>query len=775
MRPCCTSAHPARYSLPTAARPTSSPLLDPSGPCSQRAGRYRRATGSDHAVGHPRPPGPVQPRARARRLRCRLRRADVGEAVARHRAQGRDGAREPRAPRRVRLRARLGRRRRHPHPAPGRLLPAVLADRRDPAPAPLVRRRHRVPAPRTRPSRPPEADRGHRRRGGPRGRRLARAPGRRLDRRLDRPQRDAAVRAAVRQHPATASGMALERWPSACASAPSTRPASTSRRCRPHHRLQGHAHDRAARAVLPDLRRRALRVGASPWCTPASPRTRSRRWPLAHPYRLVAHNGEINTVRGNRNWMHAREALLASDLIPGDLARLFPICTPGRLRLGVLRRGARAAAPRRAQPAARRADDDPRGVGEPRRRWTPPRRAFYEFHASLMEPWDGPACVSLHRRHADRRGARPQRAAPGPLLGHRRRPGRPRLRGRRARHRPRARSCARAACSPGSMFLVDTEQAPHRRRRRDQGRAGRRAAVRRVARTRALIAPRRRSPSASTSCTRTESVAPSPADLRLHRGGAADPRRADGRRPVPSPSARWAPTRPIAVLSRPSAAALRLLRAALRPGHQPAAGRDPRRARHVAGRASIGPEGNLLDGLGRRHCRQIVLPFPVIDNDELAKILHINTDGDLPGFAGRQGLGPVRRRRRRERRSSAPRRDLRRGLRAHRRRCALHRALRPRLRRRHGADPVAAADLGGAPPPRAPEGTHQVGAGRRGRRRPRGAPRRAAHRLRRGRGQPLPRDRDASRTSSARHARRRRRRRGRRATSSRRSARASSR
>src|SRR6185369_10404804 len=51
-------------------------------------------------------------------------------------------------------------------------------------------------------------------------------------------------------------------------------------------------------------------------------------WPLAHPYRYIAHNGEINTIRGNRNWMAARESLLRSDLIPGDLRRIFPICTP---------------------------------------------------------------------------------------------------------------------------------------------------------------------------------------------------------------------------------------------------------------------------------------------------------------------------------------------------------------------------------------------------------------------------------------------------------------
>ena len=89
-------------------------------------------------------------------------------------------------------------------------------------------------------------------------------------------------------------------------------------------------------------------------------------WPLAHPFRFVAHNGEINTVRGNRNRMHAREAMLASAEIPGDLARLSPICTAGGIGLGVVRPGSRAAAPRRPQPAACRPDDDPRGVGEQR-------------------------------------------------------------------------------------------------------------------------------------------------------------------------------------------------------------------------------------------------------------------------------------------------------------------------------------------------------------------------------------------------------------------------
>ncbi len=78
-------------------------------------------------------------------------------------------------------------------------------------------------------------------------------------------------------------------------------------------------------------------------------------WPLAHPYRYIAHNGEINTVQGNRNWMRAREALLAVRPAARRLERIFPICTPGGLGLGDVRRGARAAPPRRAQPAPRRA------------------------------------------------------------------------------------------------------------------------------------------------------------------------------------------------------------------------------------------------------------------------------------------------------------------------------------------------------------------------------------------------------------------------------------
>jgi glutamate synthase (NADPH/NADH) large chain len=136
-------------------------------------------------------------------------------------------------------------------------------------------------------------------------------------------------------------------------------------------------------------------------------------WPLAHPFRYVAHNGEINTVQGNRNWMKAREALLQSDLLDGDIDRIFPICTPGAsdsatfdevlefLHMGgyslphaVLMMIPEAWEHHATMPKA--------------------KRDFYRYHASLMEPWDGPASIaftdgSVIGAVLDRNGLRPSR------------------------------------------------------------------------------------------------------------------------------------------------------------------------------------------------------------------------------------------------------------------------------------------------------------------------------------------------------------------------------
>ncbi len=92
----------------------------------------------------------------------------------------------------------------------------------------------------------------------------------------------------------------------------------------PDDRLQGDADDPAAGAVLPDLSDRrftsAIALVHSRFSTNTFP-----AWELAHPYRFIAHNGEINTVKGNRNWMRAREALLKSDVLPGELSRIYPV------------------------------------------------------------------------------------------------------------------------------------------------------------------------------------------------------------------------------------------------------------------------------------------------------------------------------------------------------------------------------------------------------------------------------------------------------------------
>ena len=136
-------------------------------------------------------------------------------------------------------------------------------------------------------------------------------------------------------------------------------------------------------------------------------------WPLAHPYRMVAHNGEINTVQGNRNWMRAREALMETDLIPGDIQRIFPICTPGAsdtagfdealelLTLGgyPLSEAVLMMIPEPWENHAEMSEE---------------RRAFYQYHASLMEPWDGPASIAFTDGTVigavlDRNGLRPSR------------------------------------------------------------------------------------------------------------------------------------------------------------------------------------------------------------------------------------------------------------------------------------------------------------------------------------------------------------------------------
>ena len=136
-------------------------------------------------------------------------------------------------------------------------------------------------------------------------------------------------------------------------------------------------------------------------------------WPLAHPYRLIAHNGEINTVKGNFNWMRAREGVMKSAVLGEDLQKLFPLiyegqsdtaCFDNALELLVMSGYPIAQAMMMMIPEAWEnhtlMDDN--------------RRAFYEYHAAMMEPWDGPAAMAFtDGRHIggtlDRNGLRPAR------------------------------------------------------------------------------------------------------------------------------------------------------------------------------------------------------------------------------------------------------------------------------------------------------------------------------------------------------------------------------
>ncbi|HJF11221.1 glutamate synthase large subunit [Corynebacterium falsenii] len=135
-------------------------------------------------------------------------------------------------------------------------------------------------------------------------------------------------------------------------------------------------------------------------------------WPLAHPYRMLAHNGEINTVRGNENWMRARESQIHSEIL-GDLDRVLPICDPdgsdtGRFdeALELLHLGGRSLphAVLMMVPQAWERNDNV----------DPQVRAFYEFHSTFMEPWDGPAALAFTDGTVigatlDRNGLRPGR------------------------------------------------------------------------------------------------------------------------------------------------------------------------------------------------------------------------------------------------------------------------------------------------------------------------------------------------------------------------------
>ena len=306
---------------------------------------------------------------------------DVARApVARHRRPGAAGAAQPRAPRRLRLREEHRRRRRHPRADAPRLpRRRVRRGGHHAARAGELRRRHGLPA---------DATPASRRRCEEIVERTAAEEGLRLPRLARRPdrQRPARRHRARRRSRSSArcsspaptpieDDLAFERKlyvaapPGRERGARLRRPAARALFYVPSlsHRTivyKGMLDRPPAADLLPGPRRPARRVAPWPWSTRASRTNTFPNWARAHPYRYICHNGEINTLRGNVNWMHARESLFESTLFGDDLRKILPGHRHRRQRLGDVRQRPRAARPRRPVAAARDDDDDP-GAVEP--------------------------------------------------------------------------------------------------------------------------------------------------------------------------------------------------------------------------------------------------------------------------------------------------------------------------------------------------------------------------------------------------------------------------
>ena len=356
-------------------------------------------------------------------------------------------------------------------------------------------------------------------------------------------------------------------------------------------------------------------------------------WSLAHPFRYIAHNGEINTVRGNRNWMQSRESNLSSEHLGGELPSLLPIVTPGGSDsasfdevLELLHLGGRSLPHAVLMMIPEAWENDPSVA--------PARRAFYEYHATLMEPWDGPACVTftdgrLIGAVLDRNGLRPGRyvVTDDGLVVLASETGVLELDPQRVVRKGRL--------QPGRMFLVDTG-AP--------GSPGRILDDEEIKESLAEQAPYDEWLHAGlihlhdlperehvvhthqSVLRRQQTFGYTEEELRLLLG----PMGRSGAEPLGSMGS----DTPVAVLSeRPRLLFDYFAQMFAQVTNPPL---DAIREELVTSLESyIGPEGNLLQ-LGpsaSAACRQLVLPYPVIDNDELAKIAHINADGDLPGYA----------------------------------------------------------------------------------------------------------------------------------------------
>jgi glutamate synthase (NADPH/NADH) large chain len=349
-------------------------------------------------------------------------------------------------------------------------------------------------------------------------------------------------------------------------------------------------------------------------------------WPLAHPYRFIAHNGEINTVKGNRNWMRARETLLQSDLIPGDIKRIFPIVDPAGSDsasfdevLELLYLGGRSLAHSVLMMIPE--------AWENHTSMSQERRDFYAFHASLMEPWDGPACVTFTDGHQigavlDRNGLRPSRfwitkdglvvlASEVGVLDF-----------------PADQIVRKGRLQPGKMFLVDIEEGRIIEDEEIKDSLARSAPYGKWLHDGIMklseLPPREHIIYPHSSVVRRQrAFGYTEEELRI----LVTPMAKNGAEPLGS----MGTDSPIAALSEKPRLLFDYFSQLFAQVTNPPL--DAIREELVTSLGgSVGPEHNLLDP-GPQSCRQISLAFPVIDNDELAKIIHVNVDGEYPGLS----------------------------------------------------------------------------------------------------------------------------------------------
>ena len=343
-------------------------------------------------------------------------------------------------------------------------------------------------------------------------------------------------------------------------------------------------------------------------------------WELAHPYRYVAHNGEINTLRGNINWMRARESRLESELFGEDLGKISPVIQPGGsdsaafdnvLELLYLAGRSLPHAVAMMVPEAWENDE----------LMDPERRAFYRYHSALMEPWDGPAAVAftdgrLIGATLDRNGLRPARYSVT-------KDGRVIMASEDGALRvPAEEVVERWRLQPGRMLVVDTERHEILHDEDVKRPLFRRRPYARWLEEQEIhldelpdVEPDPR-PEPATLFERQRAFGYTVEDLRL----LLTPMARGGKEPDGS----MGTDTPLAVLSERPQLLFNYFKQHFAQVTNPPI--DPLREELVMSlKMSLGPEQNLFDETPR-HCRRVLLDHPILTGPELEKVRHLGRE-----------------------------------------------------------------------------------------------------------------------------------------------------